>query len=278
MIQFLNNVKTAFLLGALFGLILIAGWLLGSTTGLVIAFVFGGLGNVVMFFYSDKIAVKAMGGQEVDESSAPDLMQIVRRLSQQADIPVPRVYICPQEAPNAFATGRSPNHSAVAVTRGALKLLEPRELEGVIGHELAHIKNRDTLTSTIAAVIAAGLSSLGYLFIFIPIWGDEDSNPLALLAFIILAPIAATLIQAAISRSREFVADAEAAEIAGTPEGLVAALQKLEAASKRIPMEHENPGQNHMFIVKPLNAGAAFSKLFSTHPPTEARIAKLRKQ
>jgi heat shock protein HtpX len=276
MTTFINNTKTALLLGALFGLILFAGHVLGGATGVVIAFVIGGAGNLFAFFNSDKIAVAAMRGQQVDQQSAPDLIAIVRRLADNANLPMPKVYICPQQAPNAFATGRSPNHAAVAVTRGALQLLDPQELEGVIAHELAHIKNRDTLTSTIAATIAGALSALSWLLLFIPIGGDEDSNPLALLAFIILAPIAAAIIQMAISRSREFVADAEGAQIAGTPNGLIAALQKLDSASQRIPMENESPSQNHMFIVQPLNAGAAMAKLFSSHPPIEQRVAKLR--
>ena len=276
MTRFVNNVKTAALLGGLFGIILAIGSMWG-TSGLIIAFIFGGVGNLVAFFYSDKIAVTAMRGQEVDESSAPDLVQMVRRLSQNAGLPQPKIYICPQQAPNAFATGRNPQHAAVAVTQGALRLLEPQELEGVIGHELAHIKNRDTLISTIAATIAGALQALSWLFIFIPIGGDDEGgNPLVMLVMIILAPIAAAIIQAALSRSREFVADADGAQIAGTPEGLISALRKLEATSRQVPMEHESPAQNHMFIVKPLSAGETLSKLFSTHPPTEQRIAKLR--
>ena len=276
MTQFVNNVKTTALLAALFGLILLVGHMIGGITGLVIAFLLGGAGNIFAFLYSDTIAVKSMGGQEVDESSAPDLMRMVRRLAKNADVPMPRVYICPQQAPNAFATGRSPSKAAVAVTRGALQILDPNELEGVLAHELAHVKNRDTLISTIAATIAGALSALSWIFLFVPI-GDEDANPLALLAMVFLAPLAASLIQMAISRSREYVADAEAAEIVGSPNGLIAALQKLDNASKRIPMENENPSQNHMFIVQPLNAGAAFAKLFSTHPPMDERIAALRK-
>jgi heat shock protein HtpX len=276
MTRFVNHTKTALLLGALFGLILLAGQMIGGTTGLIIAFLLGGAGNLFVFFYSDTIAVKSMRGQQVDESTAPDLMAMVRRLSQNAGVPVPKVYICPQQAPNAFATGRGPSRSAVAVTRGALQLLSPNELEGVLAHELAHIKNRDTLISTIAATIAGALSAMSWLIFFIPIGGDEDSNPLAMLVFLILAPIAASIIQMAISRSREYVADADGAAIAGTPSGLISALQKLDNATRRVPMEHENPSQNHMFIVQPLNAGAAFAKLFSSHPPIEQRIAKLR--
>ena len=214
-----------------------------------------------------------MRGQEVDEQTAPDLVQMIGRLARNANLPMPRVYICPQDAPNAFATGRSPKHAAVAVTRGALRLLDYEELEGVMAHELAHVKNRDTLTSTIAATIAGVISYVGWFFMFGA--RSRDVHPLVAILFIILAPIAAALIQMAISRSREFVADADGARIAGTPHGLANALRKLESMAQRVPMEHEMPAQNHMFIVQPLNAGQAMTKLFSTHPPTADRIAKL---
>lgn len=281
MIQFWNNTKTAMLLGALFGLILLAGYALGDNTGLGVnagltfALVIGAGMNFFAFFYSDKIALRAMRAQEVDESSAPDLVHMVERLANNANLPMPRVYICPQEAPNAFATGRSPKHAAVAVTQGALRLLSYEELEGVMAHELAHVKNRDTLISTVAATIAGALSYLGWIFIFSG-GGGRNVHPLIMLVLVILAPLAAALIQMAISRSREFVADADGAKIAGTPAGLIAALQKLEQMNQRVPMENEMPAQNHMFIVKPLSAGETFSKLFSTHPRTEDRIAHLR--
>jgi len=273
MTRFVNNVKTAVLLGAMFGLILLVGFLLGDTTGLTVALVFGVLLNFGAFFFSDKIAIKMMRGQQVDHDTAPDLVEMVSRLAKNAGLPMPRVYICPQEAPNAFATGRSPRHAAVAVTHGALKLLSYDELEGVIGHELAHIRNRDTLTSTIAATIAGVMQWVGYLFIF----GDRrDVHPLVLIAMWLLAPLTAAIIQMAISRSREFVADHDGAEIAGTPHGLISALQKLDATAKRIPLQGEVPAQNHMFIVQPLSAGKSFASLFSTHPATAKRIAKLR--
>ena len=275
MTRFANNVKTAMLLGLMFGLILLAGSFFGQQ-GIIIAFIFGGLGTVVSFFFSDRIALAAMRGKEVDRQTAPDLIAMVERLAKNADLPMPRVYICPQDAPNAFATGRSPSKAAVAVTNGALKLLDYDELEGVMAHELAHVKNRDTLISAVAAVIAGAISALGWMFMF---GGgrNRDVHPLVMLGFIILAPLAAGLIQMAISRSREFVADADGAAIAGSPHGLIAALQKLEAVNRRVPMESEMPSQNHMFIVQPLNAGgASLAKLFSTHPPTADRIAKLR--
>lgn len=277
MTRFVNNTKTAFLLGAMFGLILLAGYLLGrgSVQGLTIAFILGGAMNVIAYFYSDKIAIASMRGQEVDRKTAPDLVEMVERLARNANLPMPRVYICPQDAPNAFATGRNPQHAAVAVTQGALRLLSYEELEGVMAHELAHVKNRDTLTSTIAATIAGAISYLGWIFMF---GGgrDRDIHPAVYLLFMILAPIAAALIQMAISRSREFVADADGAHIAGTPHGLISALQKLDATNRRVPMANEMPSQNHMFIVQPFSAGQALSKLFSTHPPTADRVAKLR--
>ena len=280
MTRFVNNTKTAILLGALFGLVLLAGQLIGGTQGLIFAFVLGGLGNIIAFFFSDKIAIASMRGEEVDEQTAPDLVEMVRRLSKNAELPMPKVYICPQQAPNAFATGRNPKNAAVAVTQGALKLLSYDELEGVMAHELAHVRNRDTLTSTIAATIAGAISALGWVFMF---GGrDREVNPLIALGFVILAPVAAGIIQMAISRSREFVADHDGAMIAGSPNGLIGALQKLEMQASRIPMTNENPAQNHMFIVQPLNAasgggvGKGLTNLFRTHPATEDRIAKLR--
>jgi heat shock protein HtpX len=273
MTRFFNNVKTAMLLGGMFALVLAIGSAFGQN-GLIIAFILGGAMNVVAFFFSDKIALASMRAQEVDERTAPDLYAMVRRLAQNANLPMPRVYICPQQAPNAFATGRSPRKAAVAITVGALRLLDEHEVEGVMAHELAHVKNRDTLTSCIAATIAGAISFLGYMALFTGGGNGRDSNPLVGLAMLILAPIAAGIIQMAISRSREYVADADGAAIAGTPLGLVSALRKLEAYGKQIPMEHEMPSQNHMFIIKPLSPTGGDS-LFSTHPATENRIAKL---
>jgi heat shock protein HtpX len=276
-----NNMKTALLLGAMFGLILGGGYLIGggSMQAVTIAFVIGLVMNFGAYFFSDKIALAAMRAEEVDRQTAPDLYEMVERLARNAGLPMPRVYICPQEAPNAFATGRSPSKAAVAVTQGALRLLSYDELEGVMGHELAHVKNRDTLISTIAATIAGAISYLGYMFLFFGGNNREGGNPLVGLAFMILAPLAAALIQMAISRSREFVADHDGATIAGTPHGLINALRKLDAYASRVPLHGPTPAQNHMFIVQPLNAmgGGGLSKLFSTHPPTEERIAELSK-
>jgi len=269
-----NNTKTAILMGLMFGLILLAGYLFGGTQGVVFAFVLGGLGNVIAYFHSDKIAIATMRGKEVDAQTAPDLIEMVGRLSRNAGLPMPRVYICPQEAPNAFATGRNPKHAAVAVTQGTLKLLTYDELEGVMAHELSHVKNRDTLTSTVAATIAGAISALGWVFMF---GGrSRDVNPLLALLFVILAPVAAGIIQMAISRSREYVADADGAGIAGTPHGLISALQKLEAVNHRVPMGNQMPTQNHMFIVQPLTGKGGLAGLFATHPSTADRVAKLR--
>ncbi len=272
-----NNLKTAILLASLFAIILVVGRLLGGMQGLVIAFLFGGMMNLVAYFFSDKIALASMRGKQVDEKTAPDLVQMVARLAQNAGLPMPRVYICPQEAPNAFATGRNPKNAAVAVTQGALRLLSYDELEGVMAHELSHVKNRDTLISTVAATIAGTLSFLAHIALFMG-GGNNRDNPLGIVGLVLMlifAPIAAALIQMAISRSREYVADADGARIAGTPLGLMSALRKLDAINKRVPMTNEMPTQNHMFIVQPLS-GAGLSNLFSTHPSTEKRLAALQ--
>lgn len=273
MIKLVNNIKTAALLGLLFGVVLLAGLLIGGQQGLIIAFIFGLGMNFVAFFFSDKIAIAAMRGKQVDDSGEyAELVHMVNGLADGAGLPRPRIYVCPQQAPNAFATGRSPSKAAVAVTQGAFELLTYDELKGVMAHELAHVKNRDTLTSTVAATIAGAINFLTYMFMF---GGrNRDVHPGIQIAILLLAPIAAMLIQMAISRSREFVADADGAAIAGSPHGLISALQKLEAYSKGIPLETA-PTQNHMFIVQPLS-GSSIAGLFSTHPPTAKRIEKLR--
>jgi heat shock protein HtpX len=277
MSRFTNNVKTALLMGALMGLFLAVGSFYGQQ-GMIFALAFGGLANIVAWFFSDKIAIATMRGQEVpaDAPGVPgELYNLVDDLRQRAGLPMPRVYICPQQAPNAFATGRSPSRAAVAVTEGALQVLSLDELRGVIGHELSHVKNRDTLTSAIAATVAGVLAYIAH-------WGwllggrNRDGNPILLLLTLIFAPIAAVIIQAMISRSREFVADADGANIAGSPNGLISALQKLDAYSKRVPMDNPNPAQNSMFIIEPFT-GRSLMNLFSTHPPTEKRVAALRR-
>jgi heat shock protein HtpX len=274
MTRFFNNVKTAVLLGAMFGIVLLIGSFFGKN-GLLIAFVLGGLMNFVAYFFSDSIALASMRGRQVTADTEPKLVSIVEELARNAGLPMPRVYVCPHEAPNAFATGRNPKHAAVAITEGALNLLTEAEVRGVIAHELAHVKNRDTLTSCIAATIAGAISHLGYALMWFGSDRDRGGNPLALLALVILAPIAAAIIQMAISRSREFVADSDGAHIAGTAHGLMSALAKLDAHARGIPLEGEHATQSHMFIVKPFS-GESFATLFSTHPSTAARIEKLR--
>lgn len=275
--RFLNSFKTAIFLAALFALVLWIGSFWGQT-GLLIAFILGGLMNIIAYFFSDKIAIAAMQGRPVDERSAPDLIHMVRRLAENAGLPMPKVYICPHDAPNAFATGRNPRHAAVAVTQGALRLLTYEELEGVLAHELSHIKNRDTLISCVAATIAGAISYLAHLAFFFGAGSNNregGGNPLALLLTILLAPIAAAMIQMAISRSREYIADHDAAIIAGTPLGLINALKKLDAYARRIPLVAQTPAMNHMFIVQPLS-GESLASLFSTHPPIAKRIARLQ--
>jgi heat shock protein HtpX len=273
-----NTAKTALLLGALSGLLLALGELLGGSQGLVFAFAIAVVMNFVSYWFSDKIVLRMYGARQV----GPDhpLAQVVARLARQANLPMPRVYVIPTMSPNAFATGRNPSHAAVAATEGILRVLDERELEGVIAHELAHVKHRDILTSSVAATIAAAIMMVARMAHFAALFGgagrsdDRDgTNPLALLATIIVAPIAAFLIQAAISRSREYAADAGGAAIVGSPYGLADALRKIDRAAKQIPLD-ANPATAHMFIVKPF-AGGGLLSLFSTHPPTEARIRAL---
>jgi heat shock protein HtpX len=279
MSRFANNVKTALLMGGLMGLFLAVGSLYGQQ-GMTIALVLGGFSNLLAWFFSDKIALFSMQAREVsaDEGGLPgELYRMVDELRQRAGLPMPRVYVCPHQAPNAFATGRSPSKAAVAVTAGALEILSLEELRGVMAHELAHVKNRDTLTSAIAATIAGVLA-------YIAQWGmlfgggrDRDTNPLVMLATFILAAVGAAVIKATISRSREYIADHDGAEIAGSPRGLMSALRKLEAYSQRIPLHNPNPAANSMFIVEPLTGGSSILNLFASHPPTEKRLEALRR-
>jgi heat shock protein HtpX len=264
------------LLGALFGLLVWVGSYWG-TSGMIGFGIMAVFMNFGAWFFSDRIAVAAMRGREVrPDGPGSELHHLVRTLADRAGLPTPRVYVCPQEAPNAFATGRNPQHAAVAVTQGALRLLDRQELEGVIGHELAHVKNRDTLTSTIAATVAGLFSMLAYWgFLFGMGRGGRGGNPLALIAVVLLGAVGAALIKAMISRSREFVADADGAKIAGSPHGLVSALRKLEGYAKRIPMQNPNPAMNNMFIVEPFSGGQTLMNLFASHPPTEQRVAAL---
>jgi heat shock protein HtpX len=268
-----NTIKTAFLLGVLSALLLFIGEALGGAEGLLIGFVFAVGTNVFSYWFSDKMVLRMYNAQEV----GPDhrLSRIVSRLAARAGLPQPRCYVIPQASPNAFATGRNPEHAAVAATEGILQILSDEELDGVLGHELAHVKHRDILISSVAATLAAAIMMSARLAMF---WGGgrddrEGTNPVALLGTIILAPVAAMLIQAAISRSREFDADAGGSLIAGSPLGLVSALRKIESASRVVPLD-ANPATAHMFIIKPFSISGLMG-LFSTHPPTEQRIQAL---
>lgn len=266
-----NNFKTTLLMSLLMGLCLAVGYLLGGQAALIPALVIGAAINFFAFFFSDKIALATMRAREISRSQDPALWAIVANLAERAGLPMPRICVSPAQAPNAFATGRGPRHSAVCVTEGLRQMLSHEELEGVIAHELAHIKHRDILIGTIAAVVAGAVTWVTYLVF----WGggSRRSNPLVALLLLILAPVAAALIQMAISRSREFEADRLGAELAGTGRGLARALQKLEAAAKRIRLRVPD-AQSNMFIVAPLT-GSEMAGLFRTHPPTEERIARL---
>ena len=268
-----NGLKTALLLGVMSALVLFLGEMLGGADGLVIGFFFAAAMNFGSYWFSDKIVLKMYRAQPVGPGDR--LYETVARLAQRAGLPMPRVYVIPQGSPNAFATGRNPEHAAVAATEGILRILDDEELEGVIAHELAHVKHRDILISSVAATLAAAIMMISrFAMFFGGSRNDRDGqNPLALLATMLLAPIAAMLIQAAISRSREFGADAGGSALVGSPAGLVRALQKLEAASKVVPLA-ANPATAHMFIIKPFSPGAMLS-LFSTHPPTEQRVQAL---
>jgi len=278
--KFVNNLKTAMLMGGMMGLFLVVGSMYGKT-GMIIALAVGGISNIIAWFFSDKIAIASMRGQEVqptDPGIAGDLYKMVDRLRQKAGLPMPRVFICPHESPNAFATGRSPSHAAVAVTEGALKLLDDRELEGVMAHELAHVKNRDTLTSCVAATMAGVLAFIAQWGMLLGGGNRENSNPLVSIVTIIIAAVGAAIIKAMISRSREFVADADGAAIAGSPDGLISALQKLDMYAQRIPLVQPNPAQNNLFIVEPFSGmGKTLVNMFASHPPTEDRVEALRR-
>ena len=275
----MNNIKTLFLLVTLTLVLVWAGGALGGKQGMTIALIFALGMNFISYWFSDKIVLRMYRAKQVTEAEAPDLYSIVRSLVQKAGMPMPKVYMMDQEQPNAFATGRNPNHAAVAVTTGIMRILTREELQGVIGHELSHIKNRDILISTIAATIAGAISYLAQMAQWAMIFGghrgddDEGGSPIAAFVMMIVGPIAAMIIQMAISRSREYAADSGGAEIAGNPRYLSGALRKLHMASQKIPM-HANPATSHMFIVNPFSGGGIV-KLFSTHPPIEERIARL---
>jgi heat shock protein HtpX len=269
----MNIVKTTLLLGAMTGLLLLVGELLAGREGVTMALVVAAVMNVAAWFWSDKIVLRMYGAEPVDQAQAPELYAIVQKLAQKANIPMPRLYLLPERALNAFATGRGPSHAAVAATAGIVAAMDSEELEGVLAHELSHVIHRDTLVSTVAATLAGAITWASRMSMYRG-RDREGSGGLGLLLFF-LAPLAAFLIQLMVSRSREYGADEGGARLVGYPDGLVRALRKLQAAAERIPMERADPATAHLFIVNPLTGGGALGKLFSTHPPLEDRIARL---
>ena len=277
----MSILKTAFLLTALTMLLVVGGGALGGRQGMTFALVMAVAMNGIAYFFSDKIALMSSGARPATREQAPRLYNSVERLAARGNLPMPKIYIIPQAAPNAFATGRNPRHAAVAATEGLLQVMSDDELDGVIAHELGHVRNYDILTASIAATIAGAITWIAHMAQWAMIFGgrgrddDRGGGGITALAMLILAPIAAMIIQLAISRQREYAADASAARLVGHPYGLVSALEKLGAYNKRIPM-NVNPANSSLFIVAPLSAGQVFSSLFSTHPPLEKRIAALR--
>src|SRR5437867_7829088 len=271
-----NWFKTGLLMAAIMALFGMVGAMLGGSQGMLIALMLGAATNLWAYWFSDKMVLKLYNAQEVDASSAPQLYQTVRDLAGRAGLPMPRVYLIDEAQPNAFATGRNPEHAAVAATTGILQLLTARELRGVLAHELAHVRHRDILTSTITASIAGAISTLAHFGMFFGHRDDENRNPLLAIVVLILAPIAAMLIQLAISRSREYGADEGGAEISGDPRALADALAKIERYARGLPLEtaEAHPATAQMMIINPLHGGGIAS-LFSTHPPTEERIHRL---
>jgi heat shock protein HtpX len=276
-----NQVRTTILLAVMTALILWIGQILGGRQGMIIALLLAAGMNFFSYWYSDKIVLKMYRAQEVDASQAPELYEIVRALSRNAGLPMPKLFIVPAETPNAFATGRNPEHAVVAVTQGLLKIMDRNELSGVLAHELAHVKNRDILIGSIAATMAGAIMVLASMARWTAIFGggarsdDEGGGgAIGLIAMSILAPLAAMIIQMTISRSREYLADSSGSRFAGNSEGLARALEKLGRYSKKLPL-HANPSTAHMFTVNPLS-GRSLMSLFSTHPPLEERIARLR--
>jgi len=272
--------KTGFLLAVLTAMLVLFGGALGGRQGMLVAFAFALVMNFASYWFSDRIVLAMYRAQPVEEPAAPGLHAIVRRLATRGGMPMPRIFVIPNETPNAFATGRSPQHAAVAVTDGILRLLDEHELEGVLAHELAHVRIRDILIATIAATLAGAITYLAHMAQWAAVFGgrsrddDEGANPLVLIVMAILAPLAALLVQMAVSRAREFQADRTGARLAGSPRGLIGALRKLQRANEAIPMTNASPATAHLFIVNPLT-GSGLSRLFSTHPPLEERIARL---
>ena len=280
----MNGFRTTILLAALTALVVWIGHMVGGPNGAVLALVMAGAMNFFSYWFSDKIVLKMYGAQEITANDDPELYGIVRDLTVRAGLPMPKVYIIPEETPNAFATGRNPEHAAVAVTQGIRRILNKRELSGVLGHELSHVKHRDILISSIAATLAGAISYLAYMAQWAAIFGggsrdreEGGSNIFSLLFMMIVAPLAAMLIQMAVSRSREYMADEGGAKVSGDPLALASALRKLEMGAQNIPLQVSDATANstaHMFIVNPLTVGG-LAKLFSTHPPMEERIARL---
>ncbi|MGH9567127.1 MAG: zinc metalloprotease HtpX [Candidatus Angelobacter sp.] len=276
----MNGIKTAFLLTLLTLFAIGIGDYFGGQNGMILAFIFAGIMNFVSYFFSDKIALAVYRAKPVTREQLPRVYAVVERLAAKIGIPVPKIFVIPTESPNAFATGRSPSHASVAVTQGILRLLDDEELEGVLAHELGHVRNRDILTSSIAATLAGAITILARMFAWGAMFGgfggdsrDREGGGIGALLMLILAPIAATLIQLAVSRTREYQADASGAHYTGNPYALARALQKLDAYSKRVPLV-ASPSTAHLFIVQPL-VGANFANLFSTHPPIYKRIERL---
>ncbi len=275
----MNAIKTTFLLALLTGILVAIGGLVGGVNGMILFLVIAGVMNFIAYWFSDKMALRMAGAREIQESDDPKLFSMVREVAQLSKMPMPRVYVVDNESPNAFATGRDPKHAVVAVTTGIQRLLSERELRGVLGHEMGHVKNRDILTSSIVATIAGAIQMIAQVLMFSQIFGGrrDNQNPLLMLVAILIAPIAATLIQLGISRTREYAADKTGAEVTGDPEALASALEKLQRGVAFRPMA-ETPAQeavSALYIVKPF-AGGGMGKLFSTHPPLEERIARLR--
>ena len=278
-----NNLKTTFLLAAMTGLVLVIGEWWGGEQGMILALVLAAVMNLGSYFFSEKIALASSGAKPVSREENPRIYQIVERLAVKAHIPVPKIYMIPTDSPNAFATGRNPNHAAVAVTHGILEICNDEEIEGVLAHELGHVKNRDILTSAVVATLAGAITMIARMLMYAEMFGgfggggrgdSRRGGAISALAMMILAPIAAMLIQLAISRSREYEADHTGAEITGNPMGLARALDKIDKWSKRIPMDVA-PSMAHLYILQPLTSGAIFSSLFATHPPIPKRIERL---
>jgi len=276
----MNTFKTAFLLTGLTLILILAGEYMGGTNGALIAFAIAAATNFFSYFYSDKLALAMYSAKPVTREELPRVYQVVERLTGRAGIPMPRIYVIPTESPNAFATGRNPAHASVAVTHGILALLTDDELEGVLAHELGHVRNRDILTSSIAATLAGAITILARMAFWFGAMGgggdrrDREGGGLGAIAMLLLAPIAAMLIQLWVSRTREYEADASGAHLTGNPYALASALEKISAVSRQVPLA-ASPNSAHMFIIAPLLSGATFASLFSTHPPVKERIQRL---